>query len=49
MSAGQGDLIEALYEVPYLAHATMEPLNCTVHLQPDRLDIWMGTARRPDP
>lgn len=35
--------IEALYEVPYLAHATMEPLNCTVQLQPDRLDIWMGT------
>ncbi len=36
-------VIEALYEVPYLAHATMEPLNCTVHIQPDRLDIWMGT------
>jgi isoquinoline 1-oxidoreductase beta subunit len=36
-------VIEALYEVPYLAHAAMEPLNCTVHLQPDRLDIWMGT------
>jgi isoquinoline 1-oxidoreductase beta subunit len=36
-------VIEALYEVPYLAHATMEPLNCTVQLQPDRLDIWMGT------
>jgi isoquinoline 1-oxidoreductase beta subunit len=38
-----GKMIEALYEVPYLAHATMEPLNCTVHLQSDRLDIWMGT------
>jgi len=38
-----GKVVEALYEVPYLAHATMEPLNCTVHLQPDRLDIWMGT------
>ena len=36
-------VIEALYEVPYLAHATMEPLNCTVQLQADRLDIWMGT------
>jgi isoquinoline 1-oxidoreductase subunit beta len=36
-------VIEALYEVPYLAHATMEPLNCTVHIQPDRVDIWMGT------
>ena len=36
-------LVEALYEVPYIAHATMEPLNCTVHIQPDRVDIWMGT------
>jgi len=44
---GEGKLIEALYEVPYLAHATMEPLNCTVHLQSDRLDIWMGT-QAPD-
>jgi isoquinoline 1-oxidoreductase beta subunit len=44
---GDGKVIEALYEVPYLAHATMEPLNCTVHLQPDRLDVWMGT-QAPD-
>lgn len=35
--------VEALYEVPYLAHATMEPMNATVHLQPDRLDVWIGT------
>ena len=35
--------IEALYEVPYLAHATMEPLNATAHYQPDRLDVWIGT------
>jgi isoquinoline 1-oxidoreductase beta subunit len=39
----KGKVIEALYEVPYLAHATMEPLNCTVHVQPDRVDVWMGT------
>jgi isoquinoline 1-oxidoreductase beta subunit len=40
----KGDkLIDALYEVPYLAHATMEPLNCTVHIQADRVDVWMGT------
>jgi len=38
-----GKPIEALYEVPYLAHATMEPLNCTAHVRPDRVDIWMGT------
>ncbi len=42
-----GKVIEALYEAPYLAHATMEPLNCTVHIQPDRVDIWMGT-QAPD-
>ncbi len=31
------------YEVPYLAHATMEPLNCTVDLRPDSCEIWVGT------
>lgn len=35
--------VEAVYEVPYLAHAPMEPMNATVHLQPDRLDVWVGT------
>jgi isoquinoline 1-oxidoreductase subunit beta len=36
-------LVEALYEVPYLAHAPMEPLNATAHWQSDRIDVWMGT------
>ena len=35
--------ISAAYEVPYLAHATMEPLNCCVDLRDDRCDIWTGT------
>jgi isoquinoline 1-oxidoreductase beta subunit len=35
--------LEAVYETPYLAHAPMEPMNATVHFQPDRLDIWIGT------
>src|SRR6266852_2387143 len=35
--------LEAEYEVPYLAHATMEPLNCTVKLTGDRCEIWTGT------
>jgi isoquinoline 1-oxidoreductase beta subunit len=39
----KGKVIEAMYEVPYLAHAAMEPLNCTVHIQPERVDVWMGT------
>ena len=34
---------DAIYEVPYLAHAPMEPLNCTAHVQSDRIDIWLGT------
>lgn len=35
--------IEALYEVPYLAHAPMEPLNATAHYRANRLDVWIGT------
>jgi isoquinoline 1-oxidoreductase beta subunit len=35
--------IEAEYEVPYLAHAPMEMLNCLVDLHADRCDIWTGT------
>ncbi|MGA2403588.1 MAG: xanthine dehydrogenase family protein molybdopterin-binding subunit [Syntrophobacteraceae bacterium] len=35
--------VSADYEVPYLAHATMEPLNCVVDLRSDGCDIWTGT------
>ncbi|WP_437909739.1 xanthine dehydrogenase family protein molybdopterin-binding subunit [Sorangium sp. So ce327] len=35
--------IEAEYDVPYLAHAPMEPLNCTVKIDGDRCEIWTGT------
>lgn len=35
--------IEAEYFVPYLAHAAMEPLNCTVRLGPDSCELWVGT------
>jgi isoquinoline 1-oxidoreductase beta subunit len=41
--ARSAHVIEAVYETPLLAHATMEPCNATVHLQKDRLDIWMGS------
>jgi isoquinoline 1-oxidoreductase subunit beta len=34
---------EAIYETPYLSHSPMEPMNATVRLQPDRLDVWVGT------
>jgi isoquinoline 1-oxidoreductase beta subunit len=35
--------LEAEYELPYLAHATMEPLNCVVDLKSDRCEIWAGS------
>jgi len=35
--------IEAIYETPYLSHSPMEPMNATVHLQSDRLDVWVGS------
>jgi isoquinoline 1-oxidoreductase beta subunit len=38
-----GDKLEASYELPFLAHATMEPLNATVHLKPDSCEIWTGS------
>ncbi len=36
-------LLEAEYIFPYLAHAAMEPLNCTVKITGDKCDIWTGT------
>ena len=35
--------VEATYQVPFLAHATMEPMNCTAHLRKDGCEIWVGT------
>ncbi len=35
--------VDSTYENPFLAHATMEPINCTVHVTPDGCDIWVGT------
>jgi isoquinoline 1-oxidoreductase beta subunit len=35
--------IEAVYEVPFLAHATMEPVNCTAHVRGDSCELWAPT------
>ena len=35
--------VDAVYQQPFLAHATMEPVNCTVYVRPDGCDIWLGT------
>jgi isoquinoline 1-oxidoreductase beta subunit len=41
--AGAARRIEAQYRVPFLAHATMEPQNCTAHVGADRVEIWAPT------
>jgi isoquinoline 1-oxidoreductase beta subunit len=41
--AGAAKTLEAIYETPYLSHSPMEPMNATVHLQGDRLDVWFST------
>jgi isoquinoline 1-oxidoreductase beta subunit len=41
--AGAATKVEAMYELPFLAHAAMEPMNCTVHVRPDGCEIWVGT------
>src|SRR5262249_9674595 len=35
--------VEAVYEAPFLAHATMEPMNCAVSVTAGACDIWVGT------
>jgi isoquinoline 1-oxidoreductase beta subunit len=40
--AGSVAKVEAIYEVPFLAHATMEPMNCTVHVRKDGCEVWVG-------
>nr|WP_276598365.1 molybdopterin cofactor-binding domain-containing protein [Roseateles koreensis] len=35
--------VEALYEAPYLAHATMEPMNCTAQVKDGHVTLWVGT------
>jgi CO/xanthine dehydrogenase Mo-binding subunit len=45
--ADAGDVVEAEYTFPYLAHATMEPMNCTVALSSDAAEIWVP-SQGPD-
>jgi len=41
--AGATKKVEATYEFPFAAHATMEPMNCTVHIRPDGAEAWVPT------
>jgi len=34
---------DVTYRLPFLAHAAMEPMNCTVHLRKDSCELWLGT------
>src|SRR5207244_7206131 len=40
---GAAAKLDATYELPFLAHATMEPMNCTAHVRADGVDIWAPT------
>jgi isoquinoline 1-oxidoreductase subunit beta len=40
---GAAKVVEADYFAPYLAHATMEPMNCTAQVRPERVDVWVST------
>jgi isoquinoline 1-oxidoreductase subunit beta len=35
--------VEAIYQAPFLAHATMEPMNCTVHVRKEGCEVWIGS------
>jgi isoquinoline 1-oxidoreductase subunit beta len=41
--SGAAKKIEAVYEAPFLSHATMEPMNCTAHVRADGCDVWAPT------
>ncbi|KGM35277.1 xanthine dehydrogenase family protein molybdopterin-binding subunit [Inquilinus limosus] len=41
--AGAAQRLDAVYQLPFLAHAAMEPMNCTVHVRKDGCEIWVGT------
>ena len=45
LGAGESssEVIAADYEMPLLAHACMEPMNCTVHVTPTSAEVWIGT------
>jgi len=41
-AAEGADIVAAEYRVPYLAHACMEPMNCTVWIRDGKADVWVG-------
>ncbi|HLF25010.1 MAG TPA: xanthine dehydrogenase family protein molybdopterin-binding subunit [Anaerolineae bacterium] len=45
---GVATIVEATYEAPYLAHASMEPMNCLADVRADRADVWAPTQSAQD-
>jgi isoquinoline 1-oxidoreductase beta subunit len=41
--AGAAKKVEAVYELPFLCHAPMEPMNCTVYIRPESAEVWVPT------
>ena len=41
--AGAAKKVEAVYSTPFLAHATMEPMNCTARVSADKAEVWVPT------
>src|SRR5213076_2397932 len=41
--AGAATKLEAVYQAPFLAHVTMEPINCTVRVRSDGCEVWTGS------
>src|SRR6185312_11981138 len=46
--AGAAKRIEAAYDVPFVHHATMEPMNCTAHVRGGECDVWAPTQNQGD-
>ena len=47
LNAPGAKIVQATYQAPMLSHAPMEPMNATVDLQADRLDVWIGSQSPP--
>ncbi len=43
---GAAKVVEAVYELPYQAHACPEPMNCTAHVREDACDVWVPTQNQ---
>jgi isoquinoline 1-oxidoreductase beta subunit len=46
--AGTGRMVDAIFELPFLAHMTMEPMNGTVHVRADSVEAWLPTQNAAD-